>query len=83
MKQVLTVDVSDDVYEALREQSAKTGKPIREIASEWMAEHSRPAKRGSVDALMPFYGAWRMAPGERARIEQMIQAERHQEEGNG
>lgn len=83
MKQVLTVDVPDDVYEALREQSAKTGKPIREIASEWMAEHSRPAKRGSADALMPFYGAWRMTPEERARIEQRLEAERHMKEGNG
>lgn len=80
MKQVLTLEIPDEVYQALQKEAATTDKSLEQVAIEWMAQHAQAPKRGSVDALMPFYGAWHMTPEERTRIEQMIDKERHMEE---
>ncbi len=77
MKQSLTLEIPDDVYHVLQQEAAKTGKSLEQLALNWITEHSR---LGRVEALMPFFGAWRMTAEERASLEQMIEAERHLEE---
>ncbi len=77
MKQTLTLEVPDDVYEALQKEAAKTGKSLEQLALDWL---SQQARRGRVEALRSFFGAWQMTPEERARIEKMLDEERHVEE---
>jgi len=80
MKQVLRLEIPDEIYQALQREAATTDKSLEQVALEWIAQRAQAPKHGSVDALMPFYGAWRMTPEERAHIEQMIDEERHMEE---
>lgn len=79
MKQTLTLEIPDDVYEALRQEAAKTGKSLEQLALDWL---SQQARRGRVEALKPFFGAWQMPPEERTRIEKMLDEERHLEENS-
>jgi len=80
MKQILTLEIPDEVYQALEQEATTSDKSPEQVALEWIAEHAHPPKRGSVDALMPFYGVWHMTPGERTQIEQMLDEERHMQE---
>ena len=78
----MNIEIPDEVLHALKKEVVRTGKPLEEIALEWIAEHTQMSERGRVDDLMPFYGAWHMTPEERLRIEQMIYEDRHMEENN-
>jgi len=79
MKQTLTLEIPEDIYQALQKEAAKTGKSLEQLALEWLSQHAR---RGRLEALMPFFGAWHMSPEERTRIEQMLDQERHMEEND-
>lgn len=79
MSQTLTLDLPDDVFDALKKEAARTGKSLEQVAKEWMAQHAQQPRRGSTEALQPFFGAWAMTPEERAKIERMIDEERHKE----
>jgi hypothetical protein len=74
MKQTLTLEIPDDVYQALQQEADQTGKSLERLALDWL---SQQARRGRVETLMPFFGAWRMTPEERAQIEKMLDEERH------
>ncbi len=76
MTHKLTIELPENVYRAIQERAAAAGKSVEQVTLEHMAHEARPPERGSVDALMPFFGAWQMAPNERAQIEQMIDDER-------
>ena len=76
MTHKLTLDVPDNVYRVLQKQAVAVGKSVEQVTLEHVARQATPPERGSVDALMPFYGAWQMAPDERAQIERMIEEER-------
>ncbi|HLI47182.1 MAG TPA: hypothetical protein VKV18_00625 [Chthonomonas sp.] len=78
MPKTLMLEVPNEVYQALQQEAAKTGKSPEQLAVEWLALKSN---RGKAEALQPFFGAWQMASDERARIEEMLDEERHLEEG--
>lgn len=73
----ITLQVPDEVYEALQKEAAKAGKSLEQLALDWL---SQQARRGRVEALRSFFGAWQMTPEERAHIEKMLDEERHVEE---
>ncbi|HLH78731.1 MAG TPA: hypothetical protein VKV29_00440 [Chthonomonas sp.] len=77
MPKTLVLEVPNEVYQALQQEAAKTGKAPEQLAAEWLALQSN---RGKAEALRPFFGAWQMAPDERAHIEKMLDEERHLEE---
>ncbi len=82
MTHKLTLDVPDNVYQVLQKQASAAGKSVEQVTLEHVAHQATPPEHGSVDALMPFSGAWQMAPDERAEIEQMIEEERYLEADN-
>jgi hypothetical protein len=79
MKKTLILEIPDDVFQALKEEAARTGKPLERIALERITLQASQ-RRGSAEALQPFFGAWSMSPDERADIERMIEEERHLED---
>lgn len=83
MGQTLTLDLPDEVVQALKKEATRTGKTPEQVAKEWIAQLAQQPRYGSAEALEPFFGAWIMTPEERARIERMIDEERHREEGKG
>ncbi len=46
------------------------------VVLNWLRERIPTAERGTVAALMPFFGAWQMTTDERERIERLIHDER-------
>ena len=77
MKQTLTLEIPDDLYQTLQKEADKTGKPLEEIILSWITQQ---AHRGRVESLMPFFGSWNMSPEERTKIERLIDEERHLQE---
>ena len=78
MSQTLTLELPEDMYQALQKEANVQKKTLEQVALDWMAQRIKP-RRGSVEAIMPFYGAWQMAPEERVRIEREIYEDRHRE----
>lgn len=76
MARQLTLDLPEQVNQALQKEAARTGKSPEQVALEWIEPRMQPPARGSVDAILPSYGAWSMTPEERAQIERMIEEER-------
>ena len=77
MSQMLQLEMPDEVYQALESEARSLGKSPEQLALEWLRDHARQPVRGSVDAIMPSFGAWKMTPDERAAIERMIDEQRH------
>ena len=80
MSQTLQLEIPDDVYQALEEHARSLEKAPEQLALEWLQEHACQPVRGSVDAIMPYFGAWKLTPEERAEIERAIYEDRHREE---
>lgn len=80
MSQTLTMEVADTVYEVLQEAAQREGKRPEQVAQEWVVQQAQSSRRGSVEALQPFFGSWQMTSEERVRIEQEIYDLRHLEE---
>lgn len=76
MARTLTLDIPEDVERALQDEAARTGKSREQVVTEWLRQHVSPAPRGTVDAIMPFFGSWSMTDQERQDIERMIEEER-------
>ncbi|MCH8295879.1 hypothetical protein IH992_32780 [Candidatus Poribacteria bacterium] len=79
MNQTLTLAVPDRVYKVLWQEAQTQKKTVEQVALDWMAQRITPSK-GSVEAIMPFFGSWEMTSEERARIEREIDEDRHREE---
>lgn len=75
MTRSLTLDLPEEIDQALQSEAARTGKSREQVALEWIGSHQPPA-RGSAEALLSSHGAWSMTSEERCRIEQMIEEER-------
>lgn len=41
----LTIELAPDIYRRLREAAAQQGKPVKELAEEWIAERIQPAQQ--------------------------------------
>ncbi len=80
MKQTLTLEIPDKVLQTLNREAARVGKSLETVALECITQHVQQPRRGSVEALSPFFGAWSMSAEERAKIERAIDEERHLEE---
>lgn len=83
MARIMTLEIPDEIDQGLGEAARRAGKSREQVALEWIGNHVQKCQRGTVGALMPFYGAWTMTPEERAHIEQMIEEERLLEEYEG
>ena len=77
MSQMLQLEMPDEVYQALEREARSLGKSPEQLALEWVREHAQQPRRGSVEAIMPSFGAWKMTPEERTAIERMIDEQRH------
>jgi hypothetical protein len=83
MDKTLTLRIPHNVVTALEEEARRTDKSLEEVAIEWISRHAHelPEQRpGSVDAFLPFFGAWEMTSGEREEIARIIERERHMED---
>ena len=76
MTRQLTLDLPEEVDQALQAEAARAGKSPEQLALEWIESRINPPPRGSVDAVLPSYGAWSMTPEERKEIERMIEEDR-------
>lgn len=76
MSRTLSLELPEQVERALVEEAARTGKSREQIALEWIESRLEQSPRGSVDAILPSYGAWSMTPEERAEIERTIEEDR-------
>jgi len=77
----LTLDLPDELDQALQSEAARTGKSREQVALEWIGSHHLPT-RGSAEAMLSSHGAWSMTPEERSRIERIIEEERLLEESS-
>ena len=82
MSQTLTLELPDEVYQAIRKEANAHNKTVEQVALDWMSQHVTPCqdtkpRRGSVEAILPFLGAWKMTTEERERIEREIYQDRH------
>jgi hypothetical protein len=72
----MTLDIPESVERALESEAARTGKSPEEVALQLIESNLQKPRRGTIDAVLPWFGAWSMTPEERARIERMIAEER-------
>jgi hypothetical protein len=75
MTRSLTLDLAEEIDQALQSEAARTGKSREQVALEWIGSRRLPP-RGSAEALLSSLGTWSMTPEERSRIEQIIEEER-------
>jgi len=76
MTRTLTLEIPEDVERALQEEADRTGASYEQFVTTWLRQRAKPPQRGTVDAIMPYFGALSMAPEEREKIERMIEEER-------
>lgn len=76
MVRQLTLDLPEEIDRALQTEAARAGKSAAQLALEWIESRIHPPPRGSVDAILPSFGAWSMTPEERKKIERMIKEDR-------
>ena len=76
MSRQLTLDLPDEVDQALQTEAARAGKLPEEVVLEWIESRIKPPRRGSAEALMLSHGTWSMTPEEHARIEREIEEDR-------
>ncbi len=83
MNKTLILHLPENVMASLERDAKRAGKSMNEIALDRLRGGGPQPRRGDADALRPFFGAWRMSPAERRRIERMIERERHLPEDAG
>lgn len=69
------------IIEELRDLPEDDWSQVLDFIARLKARHAKSPARGSVEAILPFFGAWQMTPEEQADIEQMLYEARHIEEG--
>jgi diketogulonate reductase-like aldo/keto reductase len=79
MNQTLTLQVPNEIYKVLQDEAESQRKTVEQVVLDWMAQRASP-RQGSLEAITPFFGAWKMTPEERTEIEHEIDKSRHQEE---
>jgi hypothetical protein len=80
MSRSLILTLPDDIDRSLDAEVRLTGRSREEVAVAWLKQHVSPQERGTVSAMLPFFGAWSLSADERRTIEELIATERDRED---
>ena len=56
MTQTITIKLTDEIYKTIKYMAAKEGRPIEDVAVEWLASHRKPRSKLSQEELQE---AWK------------------------